>query len=138
MAQASPPPYSPWPPASNPYRLVGPIIAVVVIVVFVVFFLILNAFIGGMGFGFPGFDFVFAPFCGMFIVFIIVFALIAMGAGTSQRRIPPPPPIQQPMVPAGTPGTVELMCPNCGAAPRNVDRFGIATCDYCNTRFMVR
>lgn len=136
MAQAIPP--SPWPPASNPYRLVGPVVVVVVVAVFAVFFFILSAFLGGMGFGFSGFDFMFAPFCGMLAVIIIVFALVALGAGTSRRRIPPPPPIQQPMVPAGTPATVELMCPNCGAPPRNVDRFGIATCDYCDTRYMVR
>jgi hypothetical protein len=78
-----------------------------------------------------------AMFCG---ILIFVIALIAVGAlgGTSTRRIPPPPPIQQPLVPAGQQGPVELACPNCGGPPQFVDRFGIATCAYCGTRFLVR
>ncbi|TLZ97707.1 MAG: hypothetical protein E6J96_04710 [Methanobacteriota archaeon] len=35
-------------------------------------------------------------------------------------------------------GKVALSCPNCGGPPTNVDRFGIATCSYCGTRFLVR
>ena len=37
--------------------------------------------------------------------------------------------------PAGTP--VAVTCPNCGAAPRSVDRDGIGFCDYCGTRFLL-
>src|SRR2546428_3152901 len=46
--------------------------------------------------------------------------------------------IRQPMVPAGLKGPVPLSCPNCGAPPVNVDRFGGATCTYCATRFIFR
>src|SRR5207237_1205084 len=51
---------------------------------------------------------------------------------------PPPPPSQEPMVPAGQQGPVALNGPNCGGPPANVDRFGVATCSYCGTRFLVR
>jgi len=85
--------------------------------------------------GFP--LFIFAPFCAFFIVILIVIALAAT-RGLTSSRIPPPPPIQQPMVPAGQVGPIALNCPNCGAPPQNVDRFGVATCTYCNTRFLVR
>jgi hypothetical protein len=89
------------------------------------------------GFGF-GFDLAAAVFCGFFLV-VIGIVVLAVAAGSAGRRaIPPPPPIQQPMVPAGLQGPMELACPNCGAAPRAVDRFGVATCDYCDTRFLVR
>jgi len=85
----------------------------------------------------------FAPFCGFFAVFIafIVIAVIAAasrGGFMGGSRLPPPPPIQQPMVPAGMQGPIALNCPNCGAPPQSVDRFGVATCTYCNTRFLVR
>jgi len=69
---------------------------------------------------------------------ILVIVLAIAGQGAAARRLPPPPPIQQPMVPAGIRGAAELACPNCGAAPTNVDRFGIATCAYCGTRYLVR
>jgi hypothetical protein len=70
------------------------------------------------------------------VIVVVLVIVIAQGAG--RRRIPPPPPIQQPMVPAGQQGPVSLSCPNCGGPPTNVDRFGIATCSYCGTRFLVR
>ena len=64
--------------------------------------------------------------------------LLAVGSVGSRRTLPPPPPIQQPMVPAGQMGPVSLNCPNCGAPPGLVDRFGIAVCSHCQTRFLVR
>jgi len=76
-------------------------------------------------------------FCLLAVLSFATSTLVfAQGAG--RRRIPPPPPIQQPMVPAGQQGPVALSCPNCGGPPTNVDRFGIATCSYCGTRFLVR
>jgi hypothetical protein len=72
------------------------------------------------------------------VVFIVIVLVIVFARGTGRRTIPPPPPIQQPMVPAGQQGPVALSCPNCGGPPTNVDRFGIATCSYCGTRFLVR
>jgi len=65
-----------------------------------------------------------------------------MAAGDSGKRssVPPPPTALSP--PAGAPqpprGPIEIPCPNCGAPPGNIDRFGIATCGYCGTRFLVR
>jgi len=78
------------------------------------------------------------PFC-VVIAFLVVFLVVAV-AGAFQRRsaLPPPPPVQQPMVPAGMQGPVALNCPNCGAPPLNIDRFGVATCAHCGTRFLVR
>jgi len=80
-------------------------------------------------------------FLGLFCipVLFIIFILVMTFARSSRRRmIPPPPPIQRPMVPAGQQGPVALDCPNCGGPPTNVDRFGIAVCAYCGTRFLVR
>lgn len=94
--------------------------------------------VAGLGLGFGAFPFfVFAPFCAI-LVFIIIAVVFTVSRGAMAPRIPPPPPIQQPMVPAGQVGPVALNCPNCGAPPQNVDRFGVATCTYCNTRFLVR
>lgn len=110
--------------------------AIVIAVLFVVgFFVFVFA---GLGLGVSGFSsFIFAPFC-LFIVFVIIAVVLAASRGTLSSRIPPPPPIQGPMVPAGQAGPIALNCPNCGAPPQNVDRFGVATCTYCNTRFLVR
>jgi len=132
MAQPPPQPY--WPP-ERPlvWQSPGLLVGVVVAVAFAVFFLFLVA-----GFGMTGFPvFVFAPFCAFFVIIIVVVILVA-SQGAARSRIPPPPPIQQPMVPAGQMGPIALDCPNCGAPPQNVDRFGVATCTYCNTRFLVR
>ena len=102
--------------------------------VFAFFILVYN----GFGVGMSNFStFVLAPFC-FFILFVIIIIVVAASRGMTQNRIPPPPPIQGPMVPAGQVGPVALKCPNCGAPPQNVDRFGVATCTYCNTRFLVR
>jgi hypothetical protein len=80
-----------------------------------------------------------AGFACIPFLFVILFAVLGLYKTTSGRRtIPPPPPIQQPMVPAGQQGPITLDCPNCGGPPSNVDRFGIAVCSYCGTRFLVR
>ncbi len=114
----------------------GVILAVVVAIVFaVVFFVFLVAGLGLNLIGFP--VLILGPFC-LVIVFIAIAIAMAVSRGSMGSRIPPPPPIQQPMVPAGQTGPVALNCPNCGAPPQNVDRFGVATCTYCNTRFLVR
>jgi hypothetical protein len=124
------------------YRASGPgrppqaaIIGVVlVLVLLAVFGILMFAFVGGpSSVMFSGAAFLCLPVVLIVIVLVIVFA---QGAG--RRTIPPPPPIQQPMVPAGQQGPVALSCPNCGGPPTNVDRFGIATCSYCGTRFLVR
>ena len=78
------------------------------------------------------------PFCGFLFVVIILLVIVLVTSASRRNVLPPPPPIQQPMVPAGTLGPIALSCPNCGAPPVNVDRFGVATCTYCGTRFIVR
>lgn len=76
---------------------------------------------------------------GWGIAMLGIFVMIASSLlNRSSRMIPPPPPIQQPTVPAGTQGPVGLNCPACGAPAENVDRFGVAVCTHCNTRFLVR
>ena len=66
-------------------------------------------------------------------------AMAIMDSG-EERPVPAPPAVQSP--PAAGPqvprGSIEIPCPNCGAPPQNVDRFGVATCTYCGTRFLVR
>ncbi len=77
--------------------------------------------------------------CGWGIAAIGIFVMIISSfLARSTARIPPPPPIQRPMVPAGVQGPVALNCPACGAPAENVDRFGVAVCTHCNTRFLVR
>mgnify|MGYP006267736507 CR=1 FL=1 len=129
------------------FRSPGALIALIVGVVVLLFVAVtVFAVFTGINPGFPGtgpsIDFsVFAPLCSIFVViFVVIIVVVVLAAtqGWSQARIPPPPPIQQPMVPAGAQGPVALSCPNCGAPPQNVDRFGVATCTYCNTRFLVR
>ncbi len=113
--------------------------AVVAAVVVVIAVMIALGALASTPTGFP--SFIFLPFCGVFVTILVVIVLVVVLAATqgfSQQRIPPPPPIQQPMVPAGAQGPIALNCPNCGAPPQNVDRFGVATCTYCNTRFLVR
>ncbi len=79
-----------------------------------------------------------APFCSLFVIVIVLLIAAAAGAFRSRPSLPPPPPIQQPMVPAGMQGPIALNCPNCGAPPGVVDRFGVATCTHCSARFLVR
>ena len=131
---AWPPPPSQW-GASTPRQ--GPqIVAIVLVVVFVVVFLVIGAgMLSPFGTGLSSAGFI--PLCGA-VIFVVVLLVVAFSSGMQRRTLPPPPPIQQPMVPAGTQGAVELACPNCGAAPRTIDRFGVATCDYCDTRFLAR
>lgn len=92
---------------------------------------------GGAGFGGSGFFGIWLPFCGVFIILVVV--VISAATGILRRApLPPPPPIQQPMVPAGRQPPIAINCPNCGAPPGMVDRFGVATCTHCETRFIVR
>jgi hypothetical protein len=66
-------------------------------------------------------------------------AVFAFSDSGETRAIPPPPAVQAPPAPAPGPrGAIEIPCPNCGAPPTGVDRFGVATCAYCQTRFLVR
>ena len=115
----------------SPGAIVGIAAAAIVGVVIVVAVLV------GLGGPFAFSGLFFLPFCAVFVLIVVVIVL-AVTQGFTQQRIPPPPPIQQPMVPAGMQGPIALNCPNCGAPPQNVDRFGVATCTYCNTRFLVR
>ena len=136
MVQPPPPPQPGWSPVP-PRTVLRPEVLVPILVVVVVagigFVAILSSVSGG------GFGMAFLPlfFC-LPVLFIIVFVVIAIASQSGQRRIPPPPPIQQPMVPAGQQAPVALDCPNCGGPPANMDRFGVATCGYCGTRFLVR
>lgn len=130
-------------PPPVPYRPVGPqgpqdlaIIAVVLIVAFLVFAGAMGPLFFG-GFGFPGAAFP-AFVCLPFLIVILIIIVGWYQTAARRRMIPPPPPIQQRMVPAGQQGPVAVDCPNCGGPPTNVDRFGIATCSYCGTRFLVR
>jgi hypothetical protein len=136
VAQPPPAPQS-WYPAAprrgpSPPQLIPIAFGVVLILIFVGFFL--SAVAGGAILPLS-----FAPFFVCIpVFFVVVILIIILAQSSGQRRIPPPPPIQQPMVPAGQQGPVALNCPNCGGPPTNVDRFGIATCSYCGTRFLVR
>lgn len=136
MAQVPPPPPPYMPPGPRPLYwqspgLVAGLVVAIVVVISAAIFMMVG--IGGP-FAFSGF---FLPVCGILIIIVLV-AVIAVSQGFARQRIPPPPPIQQPMVPAGAQGAIALNCPNCGAPPQNVDRFGVATCTYCGTRFLVR
>lgn len=120
----------------SPGVIVAIVIAVVIGIGFLVFFLGVSSLAIGP-FGFP--LFFLAPVCAVMLIILVVIVLALVASqGAMRARIPPPPPIQQPMVPAGQVGPIALNCPNCGAPPQNVDRFGVATCTYCNTRFLVR
>ena len=130
-----PPPPQSWYPAA-PRRSTTPQVIAILAFVVIVAVAMISIFVGSLtGTLSPGF----LPllFCIPFVLVLVV-AIIAIASGQGRRSIPPPPPIQQPMVPAGQQGPVALSCPNCGGPPTNVDRFGIATCQYCGTRFLVR
>lgn len=135
MAQAPPPPQPPpraWYAAPAPRPATNPALVILLIVFVVILFLGMGATLVGV----PG-----AAFAGVLCipVLVVIAALVFAFAGFTRRRtIPPPPPIQQRMVPAGQHGPVAVDCPNCGGPPTNVDRFGIATCSYCGTRYLVR
>ena len=137
MAQPPPQPQpQSWYPVASTRGPQGPVIgiiaAVVIVAAFLVIGLLFTAFTGGF---FPG---AFGAIICLPFLFVIVFIIIAIASTQARRQIPPPPPIQQPMVPAGQQPPVALNCPNCGGPPQNVDRFGVATCGYCGTRFLVR
>ena len=128
-----PAPYWVPPRPRPPTTLV--LVALVVVVLVLVFAAMFLMFIGAD----ISSAVAFAPFCVVLVfMIVIVVVAIAAGGGLQRRTLPPPPPIQQPMVPAGLQGPVALTCPNCGAPPTAVDRFGVATCTYCGTRFIVR
>lgn len=116
----------------NPLLLLGGILFVIGFVVFAV-----SGFsaVANPTFGVPDFS-------GVLLGWIIGAVGVLVMAGSRWRGrsspIPPPPPIQQPMVPAGTQGTVSLNCPACGAPAQDMDRFGVAVCAHCGTRFLVR
>jgi hypothetical protein len=112
----------------------------VIVLAFVVGFVLLAMFGGVFGRAFGGVSGLgSAGFICIPILFIILVAALGLYRQFSgHRTIPPPPPIQQRMVPAGQQGPVTLDCPNCGGPPSNVDRFGIAVCSYCGTRYLVR
>ena len=128
------------PPPLGTYRVTGPgrppqaaVIGVVLVVLLLAVFGIIMLPLAGGSLMFSGAAFLCVP-----VIFISIVLILFFVQGVGRRTIPPPPPIQQPMVPAGQQGPVALSCPNCGGPPTNVDRFGIATCSYCDTRFLVR
>ncbi len=137
VAQPPMPPGSYWPAPQRPSGLASPaaIVVIIVAVIFVVLFAVV--LVTGLSIV-PGFPVImFAPVCAVGVAVLVV-VLLAVSQAWNRAPIPPPPPIQQPMVPAGAQGPIALSCPNCGAPPQVVDRFGVATCTYCNTRFLVR
>ena len=134
------PPVQPQPPPLGTYRVTGPgrppqaaVIGVVLVVLLLAVFGLIMLPLAGGSLMFSGAAFLCVP-----VIFIAIVLILFFVQGVGRRTIPPPPPIQQPMVPAGQQGPVALSCPNCGGPPTNVDRFGIATCSYCGTRFLVR
>lgn len=117
----------------NPLELVGGLVFVVGFLVFAIagFTSVNNVPFGGS----PDFS---GVICGFVIAGVGIALLIVARAFGTSSTIPPPPPIQQPMVPAGLQGPVSLNCPACGAPAGDVDRFGVAMCAHCNTRYLVR
>ena len=140
VAQPQAPVQPPQPPPLGTYRVTGPgrppqaaVIGVVLVVLLLAVFGIIMLPLAGGSLMFSGAAFLCVP-----VIFIAIVLILFFVQGVGRRTIPPPPPIQQPMVPAGQQGPVALSCPNCGGPPTNVDRFGIATCSYCGTRYLVR
>lgn len=119
----------------NPWALVGVAVFLLGFIVFAVAGFTSVAS-GPMPYGSPGFPA--SVLCGFGIAAVGMGILIVSGLVSRSAPIPPPPPIQQPMVPAGTQGPVGLNCPACGAPAQDVDRFGVAVCPNCGTRFLVR
>ena len=132
--QAPSSPSSPWGPLRTSAQLQK---SIIIIVAFLLFLGLVALGVLASAFGGAGFLGILLPFCGVFIVLIVL--AIAAATGVFRRApLPPPPPIQQPMVPAGRLPPIAINCPNCGAPPGMVDRFGVATCTHCGTRFIVR
>jgi len=127
------PPYPTYAMPTAPQANVGAVVGGVLLLVLGFVLFAVGGFVSVMTFG-GGFAFI---VMGM-VLFLIGILLIAAG-NISRRQLPPPPPIQQPMVPMGMMGQVaSLNCPNCGAPPGPIDRYGIATCPHCQTRFLLR
>jgi hypothetical protein len=59
-------------------------------------------------------------------------------SGERPRVAPPPAMLPFAATTLGPRGAIEIPCPNCGAPPQAIDRFGVATCPYCQTRYLVR
>ena len=116
----------------NPALIVG---AVLFLIGFLVFAFQGFAAVGSATAGPPDFS---GVVCGWVIAAVGVAVMAVSRWMVRSAPIPPPPPIQQPMVPAGTQGPIGLNCPACGAPAANVDRFGVAVCTHCTTRFLVR
>src|SRR5436853_6549980 len=98
--------------------LIGVVLVVLLLAVFGVFMLFL---VGGPC------VFSNAPFLCVPVIFVVLVVLIFLVQGAGRRTIAPPPPIQQPMMPAVQQAPVALSCQNCAAPPTNLDRFRIAT-----------
>ncbi len=116
----------------NPLMVLG---AVVFLLGFILFAVLGFAAVGSASAGAPDFS---GVVCGWVVAGIGMVIMVASRYTAGSARIPPPPPIQQPMVPAGIQGPIALTCPACGAPAQNVDRFGVAVCSHCGTRFLVR
>jgi hypothetical protein len=72
------------------------------------------------------------------MMLLMVGGVVAGMAGDrAPTALPQPPAIPSP-APVHAPAPAVMDCPNCGAPPRAIDRFGVATCEYCETRFVVR
>lgn len=69
-------------------------------------------------------------------LFILGFVWLFQGRITKRQRFPLPPPVQQNRM--GDLQATRINCPSCGGPPKMVDRFGVATCTYCATRFLVQ
>lgn len=137
VAQPPMPPGPYWQPSPRPSGLASPagIVVIIVAVVFVVLFAVV--LVTGLSIV-PGFPVImFAPVCAVGVAVLVV-VLLAVSQAWNRAPIPPPPPIQQTMVPAGAQSPVGLNCPACGAPAQDVDRFGVAVCPHCSTRFLVR
>jgi len=135
------PPLSPvgWrPPAPRSSAVIVAVVLLVILVAVVVVVAVVAGWWQSSGGFFPLWN-VLAPLCIVGVIVIVFLVATVAGAFQSRPNLPPPPPVQQPMVPAGLQGTaVSLNCPNCGAPPENIDRFGVAMCTHCGTRFLVR
>ena len=134
QSPTGPPPqwYTPSPaPRQSPANIIGFALIAIGFIVFIV-----GSPIAAVAGGFA------EPIIIAMLGFGIIIAggiLVGVEGMTHRKPLPPPPPIQRPpTAPGGEGRPLELACPNCGAAPRSIDRFGVATCEYCGTRFLVR
>src|SRR5438309_253405 len=133
VSQPQAPVQPPQPPPLGTYRVTGPrgppqaaVIGVVLVVLLLAVFGIIMLPLAGGSLMFSGAAFLCVP-----VIFVAIVLILFFVQGVGRRTIPAPPPIQQPMVPAGQQGPVALNCPNCGGPRQNVDRFGISPCPCC-------